>query len=60
MPKTGGLVPITINFYTKQFALGPISVGGQGDSYYEYLLKQWIQTGRTIDLYADLISNLTN
>lgn len=50
MPKTDGLVPILINYPTRDFRLSTITLGGQGDSYYEYLLKQWIQTGRTIDL----------
>ena len=27
----------------------PFSMGGAADSYYEYLLKQWIQTGKTTD-----------
>lgn len=26
-----------------------MSMGGQSDSFYEYLLKQWLQTGKTID-----------
>merc|ERR1719394_1898577 len=25
----------------------------RGDSYYEYLLKQWIQTGKRVDMYKD-------
>lgn len=28
------------------------TVGGQTDSYYEYLLKQWIQSGKTEDKYV--------
>ena len=24
-------------------------MGARGDSYYEYLLKQWLQTGKTIE-----------
>ena len=25
---------------------GTVSFGARGDSYYEYLLKQWLQTGQ--------------
>ena len=28
-------------------------MGGAADSYYEYLLKQWIQTGKTTDWYVN-------
>merc|ERR1740121_2189828 len=42
-----GLVPI---YMTKtgalQFQGSKISMGAMGDSYYEYLLKQWIQNGK--------------
>ena len=30
-------------------AAATITLGARGDSYYEYLLKQWIQTGKTQD-----------
>ena len=51
LPKREGLVPIYINFNTGKFIEGSsFSMAGKADSYYEYLLKQWIQTGRTIDL----------
>ncbi|EEB18741.1 Endoplasmic reticulum mannosyl-oligosaccharide 1,2-alpha-mannosidase, putative [Pediculus humanus corporis] len=50
LEKTEGLVPIFINANTGDFRLySTITLGARGDSYYEYLLKQWIQTGRTID-----------
>ena len=52
LPKTDGLVPIFINANTGQFRKSTITLGARGDSYYEYLLKQWIQTGRTIDLWV--------
>jgi mannosyl-oligosaccharide alpha-1,2-mannosidase len=32
---------------------GTITFGARGDSYYEYLLKQWLQTGKTVDWLAD-------
>ncbi len=50
LEKKEGLVPIFINTNTGQFRKSTITVGARGDSYYEYLLKQWVQTGRTIDL----------
>lgn len=50
--KTEGLTPIFINPFSGEFTHTVITLGARGDSYYEYLLKQWIQTGRTIDLYV--------
>lgn len=50
LEKTNGLVPIFINANTGRFrSYATITLGARGDSYYEYLLKQWLQTGRTID-----------
>jgi len=31
---------------TGKFSGGVITFGARGDSYYEYLLKQWLQTGQ--------------
>jgi len=51
LDKPHGLVPIYINPNTGKFHDGSeIRIGAGGDSYYEYILKQWIQTGKTIDL----------
>lgn len=50
LEKKNGLAPISINPETGQFnTYSKITLGGQGDSYYEYLLKQWIQTGKNND-----------
>merc|ERR1719167_805985 len=50
LPKTSGLVPIYINANTGKFRqYSTITLGARGDSYYEYLLKQWLQTGQTLD-----------
>lgn len=50
LPKKDGLVPMFINAESGQFrSTSTITVGARADSYYEYLLKQWIQTGRTIE-----------
>ncbi|XP_062608180.1 endoplasmic reticulum mannosyl-oligosaccharide 1,2-alpha-mannosidase-like isoform X1 [Saccostrea cucullata] len=47
LPKKDGLVPIFINANTGSFrSSATITFGARGDSYYEYLLKQWIQTGK--------------
>lgn len=47
LEKMNGLVPIFINANTGTFRnFATISLGARGDSYYEYLLKQWIQTGK--------------
>nr|CAD7437405.1 unnamed protein product [Timema bartmani] len=55
LDKTDGLVPIFINANTGNFrSYSTITMGARGDSYYEYLLKQWIQTGRTIDYQKNI------
>ena len=47
LPRTSGLAPIYINADSGQFRPGAaITLGARGDSYYEYLLKQWIQMGK--------------
>ncbi|KAG6503000.1 mannosyl-oligosaccharide 1,2-alpha-mannosidase MNS3-like [Zingiber officinale] len=48
LPKVEGLVPIYINPHSGQFHGDNIRLGSRGDSYYEYLIKVWIQ-GRNID-----------
>ena len=50
LPKKAGLVPIFVNAETGQFRpSATITLGARGDSYYEYLLKQWLQSGKTED-----------
>ncbi|KAK6312968.1 hypothetical protein J4Q44_G00163150 [Coregonus suidteri] len=45
--KQDGLVPMFINTNSGQFThLGVFTLGARADSYYEYLLKQWIQGGK--------------
>ena len=49
-----GLVPIFINANSGKFRKhSTITFGARGDSYYEYLLKQWIQTGKSIDFLKE-------
>ncbi|KAG7530912.1 hypothetical protein FFLO_04735 [Filobasidium floriforme] len=49
-----GVAPVLLNPQTGQFALFDIRLGSRGDSYYEYLLKQWIQTNRTEPVYRKM------
>ncbi|XP_053413093.1 LOW QUALITY PROTEIN: endoplasmic reticulum mannosyl-oligosaccharide 1,2-alpha-mannosidase [Nycticebus coucang] len=45
--KKDGLVPMFINTHSGLFThLGVFTMGARADSYYEYLLKQWIQGGK--------------
>ncbi|XP_068665535.1 mannosyl-oligosaccharide 1,2-alpha-mannosidase MNS3 isoform X2 [Aristolochia californica] len=45
LPKVQGLVPIYISPYTGEFSGDNIRLGSRGDSYYEYLIKVWLQLG---------------
>ncbi|TGZ84482.1 family 47 glycosyl hydrolase [Ascodesmis nigricans] len=49
-----GLVPIFISPTTGHFTDPEIRLGSRGDSYYEYLLKQYLQTGQAETVYADM------
>jgi hypothetical protein len=53
LPKLDGLVPCFMNPFAGVFHVSSaVSFGASCDSYYEYLLKQWIQTGKTKDWSA--------
>ena len=54
LPKKDGLVPIFINADTGKFSGSRITLGARGDSYYEYLLKQWLQSGKTDGRWRDM------
>ncbi|KAL7202573.1 hypothetical protein ACSBR1_034106 [Camellia fascicularis] len=43
LPKVEGLVPIYISPQTGEFNGENIRLGSRGDSYYEYLIKVWLQ-----------------
>ncbi|XP_058813455.1 endoplasmic reticulum mannosyl-oligosaccharide 1,2-alpha-mannosidase [Topomyia yanbarensis] len=66
LEKNEGLVPIFINANTGQFRnFATISLGARADSYYEYLIKQWLQTGKKnddflIDDYQTAIRGVIN
>ncbi|KAI8321873.1 hypothetical protein GQ54DRAFT_297731 [Martensiomyces pterosporus] len=51
--KYDGLVPIYINGATGSFTGDDIRLGSRGDSYYEYLLKQWLQTRKSEPVLRD-------
>ncbi|KAG8447442.1 hypothetical protein GDO86_014794 [Hymenochirus boettgeri] len=52
--KRDGLVPMFINTNSGQFThLGVFTLGARADSYYEYLLKQWIQSGKKENVFLE-------
>ena len=53
LPKTDFLVPQFISADSGNFkaGTGTLTMGSRADSYYEYLLKQWLLTGKTDDRY---------
>ncbi|TIB62324.1 hypothetical protein E3P77_03851 [Wallemia ichthyophaga] len=58
-PKRDGLVPIFIDLHNnsphvKNFYFSSIRLGSRADSYYEYLLKQYLQTASTEHVYKDM------
>lgn len=49
-----GLVPIYIDAKTGDFYGQNIRLGSRGDSYYEYLIKQYLQTNKAEKVYSDM------
>ncbi|KAF9527141.1 glycoside hydrolase [Crepidotus variabilis] len=49
-----GLAPIYLDAKNGQFMLSEIRLGSRGDSYYEYLLKQYLQTDKTEQVYINM------
>lgn len=49
-----GLVPIFIHPDTGKFQGNLIRLGSRGDSYYEYLLKQYLQTNKQESIYSEM------
>lgn len=47
LKKEEGLVPTFINAKTGEFRGKYYTLGARADSYYEYLLKQWLQTDKS-------------
>ena len=42
---TDGLPSVDVNPNTGRLSTAFLTIGARADSYYEYLLKQWIQSG---------------
>ena len=53
LPKQDFLVPQFISADTGNFKPGMLTMGSRADSYYEYLLKQWLLSGKTDNRYRD-------
>lgn len=55
-----GLVPIYIKPDTGKYQGNLIRLGSRGDSYYEYLLKQYLQTGEFVyyDMYKESLDGV--
>ncbi|CAM9266648.1 unnamed protein product, partial [Chrysoparadoxa australica] len=51
MPTKNGLYPLYMSPVTGQFTTRKISFGALGDSFYEYLLKVWLQGGKSESAY---------
>ncbi|KAJ3772466.1 glycoside hydrolase [Lentinula raphanica] len=49
-----GLASIYMHVDTGEFVPSAIRLGSRGDSYYEYLLKQYIQTNQTENVYREM------
>ncbi|KAG9050324.1 mannosyl-oligosaccharide alpha-1,2-mannosidase [Tulasnella sp. UAMH 9824] len=48
------LAPVFLSYRHGHFVLSDIRLGSRGDSFYEYLLKQYLQTGRTEPAFKDM------
>ncbi|EJU02677.1 hypothetical protein DACRYDRAFT_21697 [Dacryopinax primogenitus] len=48
------VVPIFISPETGEFYISEVRLGSRGDSYYEYLLKQYLQTDRSEPIYRQM------
>ncbi|RHY16842.1 hypothetical protein DYB25_006012 [Aphanomyces astaci] len=46
-----GILPVIADSYSGRLQHGQIKLGAGGDSYYEYLLKQWLLSGKTDSKY---------
>lgn len=64
IPKPNGLYPNYLNPKTGKWGQQHISLGALGDSFYEYLLKAWLQSGQTDgdarQMYDDAMEALVN
>ncbi|XP_018022507.1 mannosyl-oligosaccharide 1,2-alpha-mannosidase IA-like [Hyalella azteca] len=62
--KPGGLYPNYLNPKTGKWGQSHSSMGALGDSFFEYLLKEWVQSGFTDgtarDMYLDAMHGVTS
>jgi endoplasmic reticulum Man9GlcNAc2 1,2-alpha-mannosidase len=56
----GGLLPIFVHPDSGKFTSREIRLGSRGDSYYEYLVKQYLQTNETIylDMWEQVLAGI--
>ena len=63
LERPDGLYPNYLNPRTGRWGQQHVSIGALGDSFYEYLLKSWIQSGRTDEnarlAYIDAMDSTT-
>ncbi|KAK5082709.1 mannosyl-oligosaccharide alpha-1,2-mannosidase [Lithohypha guttulata] len=52
--REGNLLPIFVDPESGNFRGSNIRLGSRGDSYYEYLIKQYLQTGSRETIYLDM------
>jgi len=52
--KPNGLYPVYLDINSGSFRNDRVTLGALGDSYYEYLLKVWILTGKTENKYREM------
>ncbi|KAJ7088449.1 glycoside hydrolase family 47 protein [Mycena belliarum] len=55
-----GLTPIFMSSDVGKFMTSEIRLGSRGDSYYEYLLKQFLQTGSVETVYREMYDDAMN
>ncbi|KAF8972475.1 glycoside hydrolase [Flammula alnicola] len=53
-PQTVEQVNVSFSAETGQFLLSEIRLGSRGDSYYEYLLKQYLETNKSERVYLEM------
>ncbi|KAH7545148.1 mannosyl-oligosaccharide 1,2-alpha-mannosidase MNS3 isoform X1 [Ziziphus jujuba] len=58
LQKVEGLVPIYISPHSGEFSGENIRLGSRGDSYYEYLIKIWLQRGSSQDSNLTYLHNM--
>ncbi|KAA3671161.1 mannosyl-oligosaccharide alpha-1,2-mannosidase, partial [Paragonimus westermani] len=58
LPKLDGLLPISLDSKDgSSVTTSSITLGAKGDSYYEYLLKVWVQTGKVLTFLKEEFEN---